>query len=191
MTVTEAGEPPHRVDPVLQALVAAAVGATNATEGWVVTEDRGRLAVQAAVGAASASTVGRPAEAVGGTAGFVLATGQPLALTLRPDDPRAAEGIPALLGLRPTTVVAVPCATDDGVVGVIELIDKQGGPFSFDDLELVTLLAGVAAVALTASGSVSVPSPAELAGDLERLVAADPAHYAAVATTVAALLGRL
>ncbi|HLY82131.1 MAG TPA: GAF domain-containing protein [Acidimicrobiales bacterium] len=189
--MTDPGDSWRRVDPTLQALLAAAVGATSATEGWVVTEDDGRLTVQAAVGASSPALVARPGVAAGGTAGFVLATGQPLALTLRPDDPRGAEGIPSLLGLRPTTVVAVPCGTDDGVVGVIELIDKAEGAFTFDDLELVTLLAGVAAAALTASGSVSVPSPAELAGDLERLAAADPVHYAAVATTVTALMGRL
>jgi GAF domain-containing protein len=176
-------------DPVLQSIVEAAIGATGATAGWIVTPDDERLAVRAAAGAGAAALVGRPAQAEGGTAAFALASGQPLALVLRPDDPRVGEGVPALLGLRPRSALVVPCAHDGGVVGALELIDKQGGPsFGFDDLELATLLAGVAASALRAASAAVVPAPAELAGDLARLATADPVRYAAVAAAVTALL---
>jgi len=51
------------------------------------------------------------------------------------------------------------------------------------------LLAGIAAVGMASPGGrPAVPDPSQLGGDLERLAAAEPARYVAVAAAVAALL---
>jgi hypothetical protein len=80
--------------------------------------------------------------------------------------------------------------TESTACGALEVVDKAGGGrFTFDDVELVTLLAGIAAAALTTSAPALIaPRPTELAGDLQRLAETDAVRYAAVATAVNALL---
>jgi GAF domain-containing protein len=114
-----------------------------------------------------------------------------MALTARPDDPRFAEGVAALVGVEPASVLCVPCGDDD-VVGVLELIDKTGdASFNFDDVEVAALLAGIAGVALGRDhAGAPVPSPRELGAELDRLAAGDPEQYARVAMLVGALLDR-
>ena len=109
----------------------------------------------------------------------------------RADDPAADEGVVGVLGIRPASVLCVPCAFDDEVLGVLELVDKVGGAFSFDDVELSTVLANIAGSALRDQGpTVSVRPPDELAADLRQLSAADPTTYVRVATVLEALLAR-
>ena len=76
-------------------------------------------------------------------------------------------------------MLCVPCLHDDAVLGALELVDKAGGgPFSFDDVELVTLLGGIAGAALSVRGTEVVPrSPAEFATELARLASSDPGAY--------------
>jgi sigma-B regulation protein RsbU (phosphoserine phosphatase) len=181
-------------DAVLHALTQAAVAATGASDGWLLAVDATGLRVVAVADGTTAPALGVSLVADGGSASFVAASGQPLAVAPRGDDPRFSEGMAQVLGRRPTSILSVPAATDDGVVGVLELVDKAGGGnFSFDDVEVVTMLADIAGVALTQSGRATgpaVPRPSELGGELERLAAADPVRYSAVAAAVAALLGR-
>jgi GAF domain-containing protein len=179
-----------RPDPVLTSITEAAVGATGSSHGWLLALDADGLEVVAAVGSGTAKLVGRRVPAGSGAAGYVAASGQPLALSGGARDSRLSEGVVAELGQRPASVLCVPCVTDDDVVGAIELIDKHGGEgFSFDDVELVTLLGGIAAPALAASaGGAAVTDPEHLAGELARLADADPARYAMVASVVEALL---
>jgi sigma-B regulation protein RsbU (phosphoserine phosphatase) len=175
--------------PVLAVIVRTAVGATGASSGWLLAVDDGELRVVASTGT-PAPALSATVSADAGAAGFVAASGQPLAVAPRGDD-RFSEGMVALLGHVPTSILGVPCLSDDIVVGVIELVDKAGGgSFSFDDVELATLLAGIAGVGLTtfADRLPDVPAPAQLGGDLARLATTDPGRYAGVASAVAALL---
>jgi GAF domain-containing protein len=178
---------------VLQAIVEAATEATAATDGWILAARDDRLHVLAAAGDRPGQVLGASVPAGEGTAGYVVASGQPLALAPRRDDARAAAGVSRLNGLQPTSVLCVPCADEDSVAGALEVVDKAGGGrFSLDDVELATLLGGIAGAALVeiTGSAAGVPSPAELAGGLERLAGAEPARYAALAATVSALLDR-
>jgi len=178
------------IDPVLQAIVGAASDATAAAHGWLLGVDGENLRVVAAVGGDAGRLIGAVLPAEAGTAGYVVASGQPLAMARHGDDPRFAEGIASLLGRRPDSVLSVPCSTEEAVLGVLELADKAGGgSFSFDDVELATLLAGVAGASLAhAAPAPAVPDAAQLASALEQLAATDPTRYAAVATVASALL---
>jgi len=178
------------MNSVVQAVVGSAVSATAASAGWVMALRGDRLTVVAAVGAGELIGVDEPADA--GTGGFVVASGQPMAIAARADDDRLTEGVLGRLTTRPSSVLCVPCSSADAVVGVLELVDKAGGgTFSFDDVELATLLAGIAAAAIEADGGeVMVRSPEELGGELRRLASADPAAYATVAGLVEAVLAR-
>jgi GAF domain-containing protein len=180
------------VNPVLQVLLETAVDATGAGQGWIVAVDGDELRVVNAKGHAGSAMVGSTLPAGSGSVGFVVASGQPLALTPRADDPRTQDDLVASLGEPLTSVVCVPCGGDDAVHGALQLVNKAGGEaFSFDDVELATLLAGIAGAALEASGSgPDVRSPAELGADLARLADADPAGYARLALVVGTLLDR-
>ena len=114
-----------------------------------------------------------------------------MALSPRADDPRAAEGVAAIIGRRPSSVLCIPCESDDGVAGVLEIVDKADhAMFSFDDVELATLIAGVAGIAIETVGASRsrAPAPDELAGELRRLGANDPNRYEVVASLIAALI---
>jgi GAF domain-containing protein len=180
------------VNGVVQAVVDSAVGATAASAGWVLALRDEHLEVVAAYGSGAAGLVGASVPADDGTAGFVATSGQPMAMAARDGDDRLSEGVLRLLPMRPASVLCVPCTTADTVVGVLELVDKAGGAtFSFDDVELATLLAGIAAAAIEAGeGDRAVRSPDELGAELRRLADTDPAAYAQVATLVEAVLAR-
>jgi GAF domain-containing protein len=184
------GPGPVAGDPVVAAVVQAAVEATRASAGWLVAHEGDVLRLVAVSGDRGASTLGSTFAAGVGTTGYVIAAGQPLALGAGTEDPRLDEGIAAALGRSPRSVLCVPCSTSDAVLGALEVIDKEsGGRFTFDDVELVTLLADVAATALSVgSPVVGVPEPAELASDLQRLAENDPVRYRAVASALDALL---
>jgi hypothetical protein len=78
------------------------------------------------------------------------------------------------------------------VVGALELVDKAGGKaFSYDDVELVTLLGGIAGAALSVSGlEAAVRPPAEFSAELAQLASSDPVAYARLSVVLEALLAR-
>jgi GAF domain-containing protein len=177
-------------EPVLQALLDAAVAGTGDTDGWLLALQDDALKVVAASGPSAAMALGASVGADAGTAGFVVKSGQPIALAPRPGDPALTSGMAAIVGREPSSVLGIPCESEEGVVGALEVIDKAGGgTFTFDDVELATLLAGVAGVALQAMTShPHVPGPVELAGELRRLAQNDPRRYATVASVLNALI---
>jgi GAF domain-containing protein len=180
----------HVIDPVLDAVIEAAVHATGAAAGWLVGGEGDGQRVVAASGEEAGDLLGHRVAPGEGIAGFVLASGQPLALSRLEKDPRLRGGLEGLLRRRPRSLLCVPCTSDDAVLGALELADKEAGEaFTFDDLELVTLLAGIAGSALAEDrGGGPVPTPAELGAELGRLLAIDPRRYRAVAAVVSGLI---
>jgi sigma-B regulation protein RsbU (phosphoserine phosphatase) len=177
---------------VLQAIVDAAIEGTEASGGWLVVHDGDRLQVVAAAGDGLQTLVGSSVSDAEGTVGFVVASGQPLALNApRADDDRLAGGVNGLAGRVPTAVLCVPCVAGNTVVGALEVVDKLGGgAFAFADIEVASLLAAVGAAAVAEGVAPrSVAAPEELGRDLQRLSEVDPVRYAAVATALDALLG--
>lgn len=177
------------VDPVLAAVMQAAVGGTGAAEGLLLGLDGRVLRVLATAGAAPGDLLGEPVSAGEGVAGYVVASGQPLLLSAESADPRLGEGTASLLGHNPRTVLCVPCRSGDRVVGALELVDAPA--FGVAEQHSAQLLARVAAAALAdpaREGRPDVPDPGELAGELRRLATADPSRYAMVAVIVEALV---
>jgi GAF domain-containing protein len=178
-------------DSVLQAITRAALDATAAAAGWLLASQGDKLQIVATAGVPPGALLGTKVPASEGSAGFVIASGQPLALKPSEGDARATGGVSGLLGRRPSSVLCVPCAWEDTVVGALELVDKEGAAtFSFDDLEVATLLGSIAGTALKDGPSMAPPppTPAELARGLATLAGADPTRYAGVAAMLGALL---
>jgi GAF domain-containing protein len=173
----------------MQALVRAAVEATGATAGWLLERERDELVVRAAHAEHPGRLIGRRVS-LSGTAGFVVSSSQPLALSNVNADERFAQTDDALLRAS-NSVISVPCADDDETRGALEVFDKaHGASFSYNDLELVTLLADVAGPMLVQNvgAGLAVPEPYELADALTRLAVSNPVRYAALAALMGALL---
>lgn len=170
----------------LHAVIDAAVTATAAASGWVLRLDGDGFVVAAAAGGESPGRRIGERRALQGTAGYAASSGQPAAIRPQRSDPSnfGAGGA----GHTPSSILAVPCEHEQGAVGVLELVDAGSGSFSFDDVEVATLLANVASACLSESAPEQVPTPDALAVSLTALASAAPDRYRAVARTIDALL---
>jgi len=87
-----------------------------------------------------------------GVAGYVFSTGQPLAVADVTVDPRFGRHVAEQTGYVPRSLLAVPLVDDGGTVGVLEVLDRRETDGSgLRDIELATILAAQAAVAIRAT----------------------------------------
>jgi signal transduction protein with GAF and PtsI domain len=145
---------PAAYNAVLEDIVktAADVMLARAASLFVLDEENGELVFQVALGD-KAEAVRQFRVPLGtGIAGYVAATGQPVAIANADEDPRFARNIGQAIGYIPRTILCVPLYLDGSVIGVLELLDKVGGaPFSSTDMELLARFANLAALALDQS----------------------------------------
>lgn len=177
-------------DPVLLSVLEAACDATGATKALLLRSGEDDLTVVAAFGPNTADAYGVTVPLGQGVAGFVAASGQPVALAPHSTDTRIGEDVTSSLGWEPRAILTVPCMGNNVIAGVLELIDPLGNAnFSFDDVESATLLAGIAGVALENSQQRGdTPSPDTLAHDIVNLSRVDPGRYAQVASMIEILI---
>lgn len=87
-----------------------------------------------------------------GIAGGVALSGQPMAVSDVQEDERWAAEIGERVGYTPESILCVPLFYEDAVIGVLELLDKEGAPsFAEDDIRLLSLFANQAAIAIEQS----------------------------------------
>jgi GAF domain-containing protein len=87
-----------------------------------------------------------------GVAGLVALSGQPMAISDTQEDDRDAADIAQAVGYVPKNILCVPLFYNDEVIGVLELLDKDGAEtFSAGDMEALGLFANQAAVAIEQS----------------------------------------
>lgn len=87
-----------------------------------------------------------------GIAGLVAVSGQPMAISDASNDPRQASDIARRVGYTPGTILCVPLFYGDSVIGVLEMLDKEGAPsFTPGDMALLGLFANQAGVAIEQS----------------------------------------
>ena len=143
---------PTPLDQVLDLVVRIAARAVPAVAGTLFLVDPGRrlLTFEVVVGPAAAAVKDLTVPLGHGVAGLVAVSGQPLAIANAQRDPRHARDIAERTGFLPDTILAVPVTTADGtVLGVLELLDRQGAPsFSLDDMDLLGWFARLAGLAL-------------------------------------------
>lgn len=85
-----------------------------------------------------------------GIAGLVAATGQPVSVNDAYADDRFFRGVDEATGYRTRQIVCVPIKNRRGdVLGVLELLNKQGGPFTTGDQEVLGVLASLVGNAWT------------------------------------------
>jgi GAF domain-containing protein len=101
-----------------------------------------------AAGAQGQGVVGLSIPADHGIAGYAFTTGEPIAIADPERDPRYTRDISAGTGYLPRSILAVPMRNETRSSGVLEVLDKREGTFSMRDVELASVFADQAAVAI-------------------------------------------
>ena len=83
-----------------------------------------------------------------GVAGWVVEHGHSATVADVATDPRFFSTIDKSTGFNTQSILAVPLHTPSKIVGVLELVNKRGGPFLENDCTLAETLAASAAIAL-------------------------------------------
>jgi GAF domain-containing protein len=150
-------------------------------------EDGAELVYTTAAGATAGAVTGMRMPATHGIAGWVVQSGQQVALTDPQNDPRFARDVADDLGYVPREIVAVPVRSRDEVLGVLTLLDRDAArPDAAQDLTLLQLFADQAAVALVGARSFN-----RMGQVLLRAVAAGADTDDELAAAAAELAGRL
>src|SRR5262249_18415975 len=84
-----------------------------------------------------------------GIAGTVARTGETINLPEAEADPRFNPEIDRRTGYKTRNILTLAMISrQGGIVGVFQLLNKRGGPFTIEDVEVLGLLASSAAVAV-------------------------------------------
>jgi signal transduction histidine kinase len=144
----------ENLDALLQVITESAIEILRGEAGSLLLreENSNDLIFQLAVGGAGQELVGSRIPAGSGIAGTVVETGRHVIVNDTQHDNRwygdiGNDGQPQRFSSR--AILAVPLTTREGVIGVLEVINKKDGtPFVDDDVNLLTAFAGQAAVAI-------------------------------------------
>jgi putative methionine-R-sulfoxide reductase with GAF domain len=152
--VAGAAAAPGSYSDLLQLIVATAARVIGARRGslFLVDEAHQDLVFEVALGEPIERFKSLRLPLGRGIAGLVALTGQAMAISDVASDPRHASEIAQLTGYTPSTLVCVPLAYGDRIIGVIELLDRlDGNPFSPSDIETLALFGTQAAITIDQS----------------------------------------
>ena len=119
------------------ARVARALGADGATL-WLIDGKTGEIRSRVATLAEMAELRMPPGR---GIVGHVAQTGELVNVRDAAADPRWAEDVAVRIGYRARSILTAPITRRNQIRGVLQVIDKQDGPFSLRDEEFVRVLA--------------------------------------------------
>jgi len=112
-------------------------------------EDDRELVFHVASGTGADEVVGLRVSVSKGIAGWVATSGQPIAIEDVARDPRFASDVAGDTGYQPRSILAMPLQTDRGLVGVIEVLDRDTSERDgAHDMQLLSLFANQAALAI-------------------------------------------
>jgi GAF domain-containing protein len=138
---------PSNAEAALRAIADAGAAALRVAAASIALRDHasGSLVFRAAAGPHGQGVVGLAIAPHEGIAGYVFSTGQPLAVADVSRDARFERGTAEQTGYVPRSLLAVPLVDAEGIVGVMEWLDRtDGNPFDLEDLEVATRVATAA-----------------------------------------------
>jgi GAF domain-containing protein len=148
---------PH--ENLIVLIVRTAARAIPSPEGalFLVDLERRVLTFDTVIGKTATAVLGTTIPLGHGIAGLVAVSGQPLAVADAQLDPRHARDVAERSHYFPTSILAVPVVSRDGsVVGVLELLDRQGQPtYDLADIELLGFFASQLAIVLEQRQSIA------------------------------------
>jgi GAF domain-containing protein len=127
--------------------VAASVLDAEAAALFLVDEEKELLRFEVALGGSSEKVENLTLPLGEGLAGYVAATGQPLAVSNVQTDARFAAAFAEKVDYIPRNILCVPMMLGDRTVGVLEMLDKRGETgFGVRDIEVLGHFARLAAL---------------------------------------------
>lgn len=115
----------------------------------MLSADETELHYTVAAGAGADEVTGMRIPSSAGIAGWVVQSGQPIAISDLASDPRFSRATAEQTGYVPQTILAVPVQTAQRMLGVISLLDRDARrPAAEQDMALLALFADQAALAL-------------------------------------------
>jgi GAF domain-containing protein len=129
--------------------VARAIFHARASSIFLLDEKADELVFEAVAGEGSDTLVGKRFPSSTGIAGWVLVTRQPLVIEDVTADPRFGREAAESTGFVPKGLMAVPLLNEERSLGVLEVLDRPSDSrFSMQEMDLLTLFANQAAIAL-------------------------------------------
>jgi GAF domain-containing protein len=113
----------------------------------VLETDEEHLRFVAASGEGAGAIVGQRLPVSRGIAGWVVSSGQPIAVDDVRRDPRFARDVAETTGYVPRSILAAPVETSRDTLGIVEVLDRTPIP-GRDEMRLLALLAQQAATCL-------------------------------------------
>src|ERR1700691_4620818 len=115
----------------------------------LLSDDDSELLYTVAAGAGAQDVTGMRIPASQGIAGWVVQSGQPIAISDVAADPRFSRQVAEQTGYVPQAILAVPVQAGQRMLGVISLLDRdERRPGAEQDMALLSLFADQAALAL-------------------------------------------
>lgn len=169
----------------------------------LLSEDETELVYTTAAGDGAQDVTGMRLPSDRGIAGWVVRSNQPVAINDLANDPRFARDVAEDTGYVPESLIAMPVADEDRVLGVLTLLDRDAArPGAEQDMALLAVFAEQTALTLQSESAFSqlgrvllqvLAQAAESGGDLADAAAraADDAGADTDLVELAALLGEL
>jgi len=168
---------PASNDELLRSIVEAAGRIFNAAAASIllVNEQENLLEFKVSYGVSNRDLVGLKFPLDQGIAGYVVMTGQPLAISNVRQDARFNQDFAKSTGYVPKSILAMPLRAGERIIGVMEVLDKiNAASFGIQDMELLGMFAHQATIAIDQSQRMDRIKE-ELVQGLKRLVADNPA----------------
>ena len=141
------GEAPYRA--LLQAIVDAARRLLRARAASILIVDHAANELVFEAGSGGADVIDLRIPVTHGLAGWVVSSGEPIAVSDVTRDARWARDFAERVGYVPRSLVAVPLLVNGDVEGVLELLDKTDATsFGLEEMELLGMFARPAAIGL-------------------------------------------
>ena len=169
---------PKPKDALLQSIVDAAghIFGAAAASILLVNEQEGILEFKVAYGASDHNLVGTKFPLDKGIAGYVVMTGQPMAISNVRQDARFNQDFAKSTGYVPTSILATPLLAGEQVIGVMEVLDKlEAASFNMQDMGLLGIFANQAALAIEQSQQMDQIRDTLVLG-LKRIASTDPSQ---------------
>jgi GAF domain-containing protein len=137
-------------DELLESIISAARGIFQAAACSLalLDEEQEHLIFHVASGAGADQVVGMRVPASQGIAGWVITSGQPIAISDVARDPRFAADAAQSTGYVPRSILAMPLETDRQMLGVISVLDRDEDRDTSADMELLSIFSRQAALAI-------------------------------------------
>ncbi|HMK07411.1 MAG TPA: GAF domain-containing sensor histidine kinase [Anaerolineales bacterium] len=159
-------------EPLLQFLIGSAADLLDSEAASILLFDdkTQRLYFAASTGADPAELRKIPVPLEGSIAGTIYRDDSPLIINEVAADPRHYRQVGEKIRFEARTLIGVPMRMRERRIGVLEALNKRGGPFTENDLQTLSIIASQAAVAIHNANLVSALQKAyDELGKVEKL----------------------